>query len=195
MHHLLFFAKRRILPSSSNNPISTKFDASRGFSLIEVLLVVAIIGLAILAGFLVYSRQINRAHDGKRKSELHGLRTILEDFYNDHRCYPRPTEICYDAETNSDNPCHICGSEDSPVDGEKISVYNLPCNPNHPEERYLYETEDSACPSWYRVFTKLFDTDNTGPCPYSLCGPDNGSGGYDYAVTSPNVGVSIPTQL
>jgi len=42
----------------------------RGFTLIEVLVVIVIIGIAVTAAIYVYSSSISRSHDARRKSDL-----------------------------------------------------------------------------------------------------------------------------
>lgn len=160
-----------------------------GFTLQELLIVIAILALAFtfMLAFLNPITQLAKARDGKRKSDLNKLRIILEDFYNDHNCYPKPTEICYDALTDDDIPCHICGYEKNPLPN-----FSLPCNPSHPKLQYLYDVENSDCPQWYRIYTKLqFEEDKDSielGCGFSSCGPGPDYG-YDYGISSPGKGL------
>jgi prepilin-type N-terminal cleavage/methylation domain-containing protein len=162
---------------------------NQGFTLTEIMIAFTIIAMLLVASYFVFFKQIFKAQDGKRKADLHDLTNILEDFYNDTGCYPRPTEICYDAADDSDIPCHICGSEADPLPN-----FRLPCNPDHPDKKYLYDVEDSECPQWYRVYTELSTPDNSGPCPYGSCGAE-GSFGYDYGVSSPNTNLEVSGEL
>lgn len=60
----------------------------KGFTLIELIVVIAIIGT--LAGLIV--NNLNdarlRARDAKRKQELNSLKTALRLYYNDNQTYP-----------------------------------------------------------------------------------------------------------
>jgi type II secretory pathway pseudopilin PulG len=153
----------------------------------EVLIVVTLLAIFLVVGIAVYRKQIARAEDGQRQSDLEELTTAMEDFYNDHGCYPLPTQICYDADNDDTATCHICGREADPF--FPLAKHHLPCNPDHPQKKYLYELENAegvaaSCPQWYRIYTELANNENNTMCPYSLCGP---VGGYDYGVSSPNV--------
>lgn len=155
---------------------------SFGVTLIELLIAVAIISVLLIVIFFIANRQIFKAKDGIRKADLNELSIILEDFYNNKGCYPRPTEICYNASDDTINPCYICGEEANPLPN-----YKLPCNPDHPNKRYLYEVEEGDCPQWYKLYTELAHTTDSGDCPYGICGPE---GGYDYGLSSQNVNLS-----
>lgn len=169
---------------------------NKGVTLTEVLIILAIVGLFLITAFLVFYKQIFKAQDSKRKSDLHELTNILEDFYNDNGCYPQPTEICYDSSSEGrDNNllCHICGDEANPIPN-----FRLPCNPDHPKKKYLYEVENSSCPQWYRIYTELSEHEDSGSCAYGSCGVESDTGvdiGYDYGVSSPNVNLRHHTYL
>lgn len=160
-----------------------------GLTLTEILIMFTIVALFLITAYFVFFKQIFKALDGKRKADLHTLTNILEDFYNDTGCYPRPTEICYDAADDTTIPCHICGDEANPLPG-----FDLPCNPEHPKKKYLYDVENSDCPQWYRIYTELDNPESSGPCPYGSCGPD-GEVGYDYGISSPNVNLERSSTL
>jgi len=166
--------------------MSFSCKSQEGLSLTEILIVLAIVALLLVATYFVFYKQIFRAKDSKRKADLHGLTNILEDFYNNRGCYPQPIEVCYDPDGN--DPCHICGDEA----GSPNIGYDLPCNPDHPEQKYLYDAENTTCPQWYQIYTELAGTDDTDICPYGSCGfnPDYG---YDYGVSSPNINLNVNT--
>lgn len=162
-----------------------------GFTLIEILLVVAIIAVvgAITVVFLNPVTQIERARDAKIKTDLNALKKSLEDWYNDKKCYPKPSQICYDSVGEEVNPCHICGTEaNSPSFAPYLS--QLPCHSSHPAEDHVYSVDNTDCPQSYRIYTNLnYDEDqnskNVG-CYLGSCGPKPNYG-YNYGISSPNV--------
>jgi prepilin-type N-terminal cleavage/methylation domain-containing protein len=172
-----------------------KFFIKSGFTLAEILIVIAILGIVFVAmmAFFNPKRQIDKAIDNRRKTDLNKLKTFLEDWYNDHGCYPKPSEICYDNAAN-DNPCSLCGKESS---SPKLSDnFPLPCDPSHPAKDYLYYVDTVTCPQWYHIYAKFqanssrLDPESiTLGCYYGGCGiaPDYG---YDYAVYSSNTMLS-----
>jgi four helix bundle suffix protein len=172
----------------------------KGFTFMELLITVALLALIAAAAFVLLnpSKQIKKGWDAKRKNELGQLRKILEDWYNDKNCYPKPSEICYDPSTIplSDGTyiCHICGNQSA---SPNFSPYlsKLPCDPQHPTKQYLYQTDSLSCPTFYRIYTQLSPINQSGiandPASkevgcYPFCGPINQPISYNYGVTSPN---------
>ncbi len=174
--------------SENSSPIS-----DNSFTLMELMILIALISL-IATAFLILlnpKKQIEKSLDIKRKKELNKLKKVLEDWYNDKNCYPKPSEICYDTPqqiTDNTYTCHLCGNEST---SPNFSPYlpRLPCDPQHPSKKYLYQTNNIICPTYYRIYTRFSTTNEPAikevGC-YPLCGPKNEPLNYNYAVTSPN---------
>jgi len=190
----------RVNPSSiRENPCKIRVNPSSirvhpCFTLMELLIIIALLALVAIAAFVLLNpkKQLEKVWDGKRKHELSQLKKVLEDWYNDKNCYPRPEEICYDSPT-ANNTCHICGNhQNSP----KLTPYlsSLPCDPQHPTKEYLYQVDNPTCPKWYRIYADLSSSDYTTNdpqteevgCFFQGCGPGPNYG-YDYGLSSPNV--------
>lgn len=164
-------------------------NKSLGFTLLEILIVITLITLLVIAivVFLDPLKQITKAQDSRRKNDLAKLQKVFEDYYNDKGCYPKPVEVCYNP--NGNNPCNICGNE---LKSPNFSPYlnTLPCDPQHPVKKYLYQAEDTNCPRWFRIYsnlgTKWSRESDTAGCGKGGCGPSPNYG-YDYGTSSPNV--------
>lgn len=77
-----FFNKKRFMVNSK------KLGSQSGFSLLEILVVVVIIGILAAIGLSSYQRSQMRSRDAKRKSEASQLSNALEMFYQDKGQYP-----------------------------------------------------------------------------------------------------------
>lgn len=142
---------------------------------VALIVVVAVIGIAVLQPW----NQIAKGFDAKRKSDLELIQKAVNDWYNDHGCYPKPGEICYDASSAvnicenksgswssrhfTSQLCHICGSESTSPSFVPY-LNKLPCDPEHKAKQYAYEVEAdttlscnqsgqaSTCPTWFKMY-------------------------------------------
>ncbi len=92
----------------------------KGLTLIEILIVVAILLLLLVALFRLFGSGTNRARDAQRKTDLKNIKLAFEDYYNDNQSYP-PVETLSD-----------CGG-----DSLKPYLKTVPCDPSTGEP-YLY---------------------------------------------------------
>lgn len=164
----------------------------KAFTMLEIMIVISIV-IIIATALLILSnpkKQVEKSWDGKRKSELSTLKKTYEDYYNDKKCYPRPTEVCY--KDNNKLNCPICGSQTPTALLDYVS--QLPCDPQNPSRDYLYQVDDINCPTWYRIYSKLSNGEDIVieevGCQYG-CGPAP-SYAYSYGVSSPNIDLERP---
>ncbi len=97
-----------------------KVKQQKGISLIEILVVVAILLLVLVAVFRSFRSDVNKTQDAQRKTDLRNLRLAFEDYHNDKGAYP-PEEFLLDCDGNSLRPY----------------LRSVPCDPQTGEP-YLY---------------------------------------------------------
>ncbi len=135
----------------------------KGFTLIELMIVVGIIAfLGILVTTYLRS-QVFKGNDARRKAEIKRIGVAVEEYEKDNNCYPLSSEVnC----TNSD--------------GLEPYLDKIPCDPVT-QASYFYEHEDSVCPKWYRLYSKL---DNDKDVDYRAgIGPNSA---FSYVAESSN---------
>jgi len=146
----------------------------RAFTLIEILIVTAIIGILSIALVFSFLHQRDKATNARIKSDLSRLKTAFEDYYNDNNCYPPST--LFDDETD-------CGSS-------ALSPYlaSIPCSPrsNMP---YALETDVTGC-GWYKLYGELIDPANDPQAVAQYSASANPTLG-NYGVSSSNTTVSV----
>lgn len=147
----------------------------KGFSLIELLVVISI--MAILIGLSAFGLQQAResARDGQRKSDLETIRTGLSFYKADCNKYPTPAGgTGADFKTNFGSNFNGNCVAPTPVYIEKI-----PADPD--PNKYYYYTSDGTT---YKICSSL-ETE-TGPTPTQCTGANCGTGAVcNYYVANP----------
>lgn len=64
----------------------------RGFSLIELLISVIIIGLLTSVSTLIYIKHLKRTRDTKRREDLQSIQAIVENYHFVNQRYPKTTD-------------------------------------------------------------------------------------------------------
>lgn len=141
----------------------------KGFTLIEMLVVISIIGiLATLVAANLNSAR-SRARDAQRKSDMKNIQTALRVYYNDFGVYPG-------ASGGNILGCglgiSLCpwGSEWSVNSGANVYMQVLPTDPLSPSQSYKYVFTDSdnyilsACLENQSDANGVIETDTTW-CP------------------------------
>lgn len=138
--------------------------SQKGLSLIELLIVVAILG--VLSTMSLMNVQGQRAHatDARRKTDVYTLSKLFEDYYNDHNAFPAKTVV------------DSCGSPVGPY------LVSTPCDPvlNRP---YGYFP---AANGGYRICAILADKTDKDIAAMNCAGETGCSVGcgYNYCLAS-----------
>lgn len=141
------------------------FIAEAGFTLVELLIVLTILAILATIAIAFLKGQIFKGNDARRKGDLDRIKIAVEEYEKDHNCYPLSTIMTCD-----------------PGAGLTPYLNKIPCDPIN-NASYYYEYEDSVCPRWFRIYTKLDYT--ADPMAMAWCGgPSNNS--FNYYVSSPN---------
>lgn len=59
-----------------------------GFTLVELLITIAIIAILATVGIVAYSTVLKQGRDAKRQSDLRAIQSALEQYYSDQGFYP-----------------------------------------------------------------------------------------------------------
>jgi len=127
------------------NYITMKVKRQKGITLIEVLIVVALLMLIFLALFRSFGKDISRSRDAERKSDLVDIKLAFEDYYNDHQTYP-PEEYLADCDGDALQP-YLRAVPCDPVTGEPYLYIPFPGDGNNSGGyRVLSILEDDSDP-------------------------------------------------
>jgi len=146
--------------------LSKKF----GFTLIEVLIVVAILAILSVTTVVSFSKQRTKAEDVSMKNDLNKLKIAFEEYYNDHNCYP-PSEWFLD----------------SSITGRELEPYlnKIPFN-KKTAAPYVLEKDSTGC-AWFKIYTTLNNEEDPQAVQLRTTDASLGSTLGNYAVSSSNV--------
>ncbi len=137
--------------------------SNRGFTLLELLVVVALIGILLALAAVSFSQAQKKSRNAKRQSDIQKISLSLEDYFGDHHKYPTQLSCL----TGTDNTCE--------VPNDKVYVDPVPVDPQT-NAAYSYCPNLSAClasppTSSYQGYTLTATLEGT-PSTYTVIKPD-----------------------
>jgi len=146
-------------------------SSKMGMTLIEVMIVIAVLAIVTTTSYVVMQTQRTRAYDGLRKSDLHSIKINIESYYDATDEYPEELPDC-------GQPLML---------GNQVVLASVPCDPVT-KEKYFYQIKNDDRQS-FRLYTLL---GNKQDLSIGYVGCQGGCGpecAYNYGVSSPNVGL------
>lgn len=155
-----------------------------GFTLVELLIVIAILGILVTIGLTSFTSAQARGRDTKRKSDLKQISSALEIYYNDYGRYPG------DANGQilgcpSTGPTACSWGVGQLTDGKTVYFQVLPKDPSKGYNYYYRTVTVGSVNQGFQLFAHLENTQDSDiiSTNYS-CG--SGANTCNFAIASPN---------
>ncbi len=173
------------------NPTSK--SKAKGFTLVELLIVIAILSILVSIALVSFRSSQARGRDAQRKSNLKQVANALELFYSDYGKYPDDTlgavQGCpYDPSAGTGSACTWGSGE---LTDNKTSYFKI--MPADPKDgyTYVYRIVDPSYNQKYQLFAALENTQDKecldGDCANPPVDYDCGTGvACNFAITSSN---------
>lgn len=156
-----------------------------GFTLVEILIVMVIIGIIATIGLGSFASSQMKGRDASRKSDLTQIGRALETYYNDHGQYP----------FGSNGAIAGCGAGlacgwGEPFIDDKNTIYMIKLPQDPKSNRYYYYSSDDG--SSYQIYASLENrldasTVDFGTEPGQFDGLNCGADDFcNYGIASPN---------
>lgn len=167
---------------------------NKGFTLVELLVVMAILGVLVTLVVGGFRTAQMRGRDSKRKSDLKEIANALEVFYSDHGKYPDVSggriQACpYDPSEGSDD----CGWGVKEFTDDKTVYFRIMPKDPVSSQNYVYRARDIVdIPDLqgYQLFARLENPEDQnclgGDCANSPVTYSCGAYTCNFAVTSSN---------
>ncbi len=164
------------------------FVAAAGFTLVELLIVMAILGVLVTIGLASFTSSQARGRDTERKSDLKQLASALELFYSDYGQYPDAVgdvlSACpFDSVSTTGSSCTWGASEfrDSQNGNTKTTYFKV--LPKDPVDNFSYLYRVDSTNQKFQLFSFL---ENTQDPNIIITSQQCGIKTCNFSITSPN---------
>jgi len=141
-----------------------------GFTLIEILISIAVIALLTAIGIVSYVSINRNARDAKRKGDIEQIRSALELYRSDNYTYPPVSTNGFVGASNLSTPL-------------ADYIASIPLDPRRDEYQYqatsCQDTTTGPCYGYYLV--SVSENEMTGNCGSAVPLPE----GYTYCMKNP----------
>jgi len=147
-----------------------KMKKKKGFSMVEILVVLTVVTILSMSAMLVVPKQFQRSRDAVRKANLDSFKKAIAEYYTDKGCYPNSVPSCGNAF----------------VVGSATLRDSIPCDPKTNLSYSYISDSSSSCPKWFQIYANLEIEDDKA---IASAGCLNGCGptcNYNYGVASTN---------
>lgn len=133
---------------------STTQQVAKRFSLFELLLVIAILGLLSTLAIIIIGNERQKARDAARLEDMRELEVALQLYFSDNNRYPESKEPVVLGQGNYD--C-LAESGWSAAGCESIYLSDAPANPTSGGAPYKYTSDGSVFRVEFELETKVGD--------------------------------------
>jgi len=164
-------------------------NISFGFTLVELLVVITILGIIVAIGLVSFRSAQERGRDAQRKSDLKQIASALELYYSDYGKYPDAgAGTILGCPSPDSGVCTWGAADKSFTDNKTLYMKVVPKDPTKGHS-YLYRTVsvNSVPDTGFQLFANLENSqDGSIISVNQTCGNIS----CNFAVTSPNVSPS-----